>query len=101
MAVKAAIKDIITASRTLVCRSKLFFCKTSTASKNPAPTIAGIDNNIENLAATRLSMPRKRDIVIVRPARLAPGIMAHAWARPIKNAFPIVMWVIFLIADRL
>ena len=43
-----------------------------------APNIAGIASKRENRAAVFRSYPKNLAIVIVKPARLAPGIKANA-----------------------
>tara|TARA_A100001035_G_C27334281_1_gene299877 strand:+ start:254 stop:439 length:186 start_codon:yes stop_codon:yes gene_type:complete len=47
--------------------------------------IAGIPKRKENLVASPLSQPVKRAVEIVIPDLETPGIMANAWAIPIKK----------------
>ena len=57
---------------------------TSSTVKNPAPLIAGIASKKENRAASFGDKPKKSAAQIVIPLRETPGIMATAWAQPIK-----------------
>ena len=54
--------------------------------KMPAPLITGIANKNENLAASLGKKPRIRAMLIVIPLLETPGIIAIAWAQPIKKA---------------
>ena len=47
--------------------------------------IAGMPNRKENFAASVLSHPDNRAVVIVTPDLETPGIIANAWEKPIKK----------------
>ena len=47
----------------------------------------GSPSGKKNLLLSFLPMPRSKGVLIVVPEREIPGIMARAWARPIRKAF--------------
>ena len=74
----AAKKDTVAAIRTSIPSIRLLVSISSTDLRVLAPNIAGIASKRENRAAVLRSYPRNLAIVIVKPARLAPGIKANA-----------------------
>ena len=80
------INEYITPLKAFVISLILPFLNNSNATNKPAPAIVGIDNNIENFAASLRSSPRILPMVMVMPERLVPGIKAKHCAQPINIA---------------
>ena len=74
---KAAKNDTEPAINASMPSTRLLASTTSIPFKVLAPNIAGIVSKRENRAAVFLSYPRNLAIVIVKPARLDPGIKAN------------------------
>ena len=74
---KAAKNDTKPAINASMPSTRLLASTTSIPFKVLAHNIAGIASKRENRAAAFLSYPRNLAIVIVKPARLDPGIKAN------------------------
>ena len=59
--------------------------------KTVAPKMAGIARKNEKLAASFFAMPRINAVVMVMPDLEIPGIIANAWAIPIRTAILILI----------
>ena len=75
---KAAKNDTLTAINTSMPSIRSLAPTSSIPFSVLAPNIAGIASKRENRAAVFRSYPRNLAMVIVKPARLAPGIRAKA-----------------------
>ena len=70
--------------------SELVKLDRASASRRPAPSIAGMEIRKENLSAVLTGRPNNKVAAIVDPEREIPGVIAIAWATPIKKACDIV-----------